>query len=70
MLRRVLLPAPDGPIIPVSSPDRNRPLTSLRIVLTSAIKGIERQLNTITISQSISLYYTIMNESMHNGTTK
>lgn len=40
MLRRVLLPAPDGPIMAVSSLERSWPLTLLRIVLASETKGI------------------------------
>lgn len=35
ILRRVDLPAPEGPIIAVSSPDRSRPLTDLRIVFST-----------------------------------
>lgn len=38
MLSKVLFPAPDGPIIAVSSPERNLPLTPLRIVLASVKK--------------------------------
>lgn len=35
MFSKVLFPAPEGPIIAVSSFERNRPLTFLRISLTS-----------------------------------
>lgn len=37
MSRRELLPAPDGPMMAVSSPARNSPLTFLRIVFCSVM---------------------------------
>ena len=36
-LIRVVLPAPDGPIIAVSSPERNSPLTDFKINFFSEI---------------------------------
>lgn len=35
MFKRVDFPAPEGPIIAVSSPDRSLPLTDFKIVFTS-----------------------------------
>lgn len=40
MFSNVDLPAPEGPIIAVSSPERSRPLTLFRIVLSSAEREI------------------------------
>lgn len=35
MFKRVDFPAPEGPIIAVSSPDRNLPLTDFKIIFAS-----------------------------------
>jgi len=49
MLSSVLLPAPDGPIMAVSSPDRRRPLTPFRMVLASVIKGTNQCLGQLLV---------------------